>query len=155
MATTVRRWAFLCAAALLAVSATASCTESENQGRPPPSPVELPPPQEGLPQTVATTRGRIYEAAKGRDFESLRALIDRGAFTYSFGDGGDPIRYWMRLEARGEDPLGTMVDLLERPYAVQRGIYVWPEEFATTAEYFDYRIGIGRDGTWIFFVAGD
>lgn len=121
----------------------------------PPQAAPTPSEQQGLPPAVAETRAQIYGAASQRDFDALRSLIDPRSFTYSFGDGGDAIDYWQEREAEGEDPLGTLVELLERPYAVQHGIYVWPEEFATTDYYYDYRTGIERDGAWVFFVAGD
>ena len=91
--------------------------------------------QEELPTPVAETRNAIAEAATACDYEALANLALRGSeeFTYSFGERGDPGRFWRREEQRGEEPLRFLVELLDRPLATQRvrGTvhYVWPSAF--------------------------
>ena len=120
------------------------------------------------------------------DFGRLAELAQRGKFTHSFGDSGDPAAFWRQAEAGGE-PLAALVHFLNRPFATRPAgevtQYVWPraynyeswdavpaearedlrpiygpedfERFARFGGYTGYRIGIGADGDWLFFVAGD
>lgn len=88
------------------------------------------PVQSGLPEPVARTRAAIHAAAARGDYEALRPLI-RPGFTFSFGNGGDPIAYWRQLEREGlERPLEMMAALLRLPYTTSRAgdavYYVWP-----------------------------
>jgi hypothetical protein len=92
--------------------------------------------QEGLPASVAETRREIAEAAANCDHPALEQLALAGSeeFTYSFGERGDPGRFWYGEERRGRQPLRFLVELLDRPFATQevRGVvhYVWPSAFA-------------------------
>ena len=141
-------------------------------------------PQIALPRRVAETREAIQAAAQGHDFEALRALIPEEGFTFSFGGDTDPIRYWKRLESEGHVPVigDVLPGVLGTEPGVDRGVFVWPaqatEDPATWDEqdiealtaiharedirsfqeaglYLGWRVGIDRDGTWLFFVAGD
>ena len=131
-----------------------------------------------LPARVERTRAAIHRAATDRDYEALAKLIPPTGFSYSFGapvDGG-ATAYWRRLEARGERPLETLAQILELPYSLRQGLYVWPFAYGLpkselTAyersllgplvrsyagqDYYGWRAGIRPDGAWQFFVAGD
>jgi hypothetical protein len=152
---------------------------------PPPEPIPTEPaPPKGLPPAVEETRERIAAAALAEDYEALDALIPDTGFTFSYGAGDRATDYWKDLEASGEEPLGTMVGLLTLPHTRAGDIYVWPSAYdkdpakltdeekealvgagaATRAQldqmaefghYLGWRLGIRRDGTWMFFVAGD
>jgi hypothetical protein len=152
---------------------------------PPSEPIPTEPaPPKGLPPAVEKTRERIAAAALAEDYEALDALIPETGFTFSYGAGEGATDYWKDLEASGETPLGTMVGLLTLPHTRAGNIYVWPSAYdkdpakltdeekkalagagaATRAQldqmaefghYLGWRLGIRRDGTWMFFVAGD
>ncbi len=138
----------------------------------------------GLPQAVATTRGRILAAAAAHDWAMLGRIADEHRPRYTFGPEvqGGPIALWKQLEAKGERPLETMVALLGLPYALYQGNYAWPFAYALPPEglspyelkllsprfdaqdveawkrfgsYFDWRLGIAPDGRWQYFVRGD
>lgn len=85
-----------------------------------------------LPEPVAEMRDAIVAAATACDFDRLAELAKPGAFTYSFGDSGDPAAFWRRTEAEGE-PLAALVHFLNRPFAT-RDVddvtqYVWPRAY--------------------------
>ncbi len=153
---------------------------------PPAPPSEATPSEPGLelPLSVADTRDAILEAAHARDYAALRVLLDPAFFSYSFGDKGDPIAYWKKLEDDGEVPiLGDILPVvLSWPFARQGDTYVWPSAqgkapsawteidraalshlytdediagFEKAGAYLGYRVGIRDDGTWMFFVEGD
>jgi hypothetical protein len=140
-------------------------------------PAQLPPP-------VAETRQAILDAAQAFDWEALRALIPEQGFTFSFGGDTDPVAYWQRLESRAHVPvIGDILPMvLSTEPALRRGVYWWPapaaedparwdeheleilrqihvEEdirlFQEMGLYTGWRVGIDRDGTWVFFVSGD
>jgi len=130
-----------------------------------------------LPDAVEETRRGLLEAAQSGDVEALEPFVtDR--LSYSFGGPveGGAIEYFKQLEAQGQDPLGTLAKLLQLPYTLAQGNYVWPWVYTVQATdltdyekqllgefaddfagqtYLGYRVGIAPDGTWIFFVAGD
>jgi hypothetical protein len=137
-----------------------------------------------VPGPVGRTRDAILAAAQARDFDALRALIPEEGFTFSFGDDTDPIAYWKRLESQAHVPvIGDILPMvLGTVPARQQGIYIWPapaaedpadwdehdlevlrqihiEEdirlFQEIGLYTGWRVGIERDGTWVFFVSGD
>jgi hypothetical protein len=138
----------------------------------------------GLPAQVEETRAALLEAARSGDYEALRPLVPADGFEYTFGspvDGG-PIAYWQELErTTRERPLETLAALLEMPYVLTRGTYVWPWAFTVESEvdlspherellapvrglnetivegtgYVGWRTGIAPNGAWTFFVAGD
>lgn len=137
-----------------------------------------------LPAAVAAKRDAIVSAARAFDYDRLETLLDRAQFSYSFGESGDPVGYWRRLEEQGEVPiLGDYLPvILSGPFAKRGDIYVWPSAYARkpsewTAEdrrwlrnlytekeirgfkragaYLGWRVGIRQDGTWLFFVSGD
>ena len=138
----------------------------------------------GLPEAVAETHAELLEAANTGDYEALRPLIPATGFQYTFGGQveGGPIAYWQELErSTVERPLENLEALLEMPYVLSNGIYVWP--FAYDVEdaddltaherellaplgpldtlfvegtgYLGWRVGIDPTGEWVFFVAGD
>lgn len=148
-----------------------------------PIPTE-PAPQKGLPVAVGETRQAIITAVGAHDYDALAALIPTSGFTFSYGAGGGAIDYWRDLEAAGERPLDTMAALLALAHTRAGDIYVWPwaydedpadltseekdalagagaatrgqlDEMAAFGHYLGWRLGIRRDGTWVFFVAGD
>jgi hypothetical protein len=137
-----------------------------------------------VPAAVAAKREAIVSAARAMDYDRLRTLLDSAHFSYSFGESGDPVGYWRRLEEEGEVPiLGDYLPvILSGPFARRGNIYVWPRAYAkkpsewSAAErrwlknlyseqeiqgferagaYLGWRVGIRKDGTWLFFVAGD
>ena len=137
-----------------------------------------------LPAAVAAKRDAIISAARAFDYDRLETLLDPAHFSYSFGESGDPVGYWRRLEKEGEVPiLGDYLPvILSAPFARRGDIYVWPSAYAKkppewTAEdrrwlrnfytekeirgferagdYLGWRVGIRQDGTWLFFVSGD
>jgi hypothetical protein len=149
--------------------------------------VDVPPVPRGspLPDPVIRKRAEIWSAARRKDYEALKSLIDEEGFEYTFGGPfpGGPTAYWRSIERR-EQPLDVLAAILELPHAYQpeSKIYVWPDAFSrkpatfTTAEkaelaqaigeqavtafeqfvnYLGYRAGIDEDGDWVFYVAGD
>jgi hypothetical protein len=141
-------------------------------------------PELALPGRVVETREAILAAARTRDFEGLRALIPEEGFTFSFGGETDPIAYWRRLESEGHEPvIGDILPMvLDTEPGFDRGVFVWPAQaaedpaewdeqdiealtaihaeedvrsFQQAGLYLGWRVGIDRDGTWVFFVAGD
>ena len=137
----------------------------------------------GLPAAVEETRLALLEAAEAGDHDALAGLAAPG-FRYTFGGPveGGPAAYWRELERAGDQrPLETLATILELPYVLSRGYYVWPwayavadvadlsaherellaplgrpeELFAPDTGYLGWRTGIAPDGSWTFFVAGD
>ncbi len=62
-------------------------------------------PRDELPQVVAKKRDAIVAAAHAFGYDRLETLLDRKTFSYSFGESGDPVGYWRRLEDEGEVPI--------------------------------------------------
>lgn len=141
-------------------------------------------PKSALPEPVAQKRDAIDAAAKRLDYAALGRLLDPKTFSYSFGETGDPIEYWRRLEREGEVPvLGDYLPtVLAAPVGRRANIYVWPavhakkpsrwtaadrrwlrslytarevRAFEQAGAYLGWRAGIRRDGKWLFFIAGD
>ena len=135
----------------------------------------------GLPEAVEAKRVAILEAARSGDADAVAALAS-DPFNYSFGGPveGGPAAYWRELEANGEQPLEALAAILELPYTLSSGIYVWPFAYDKTEEqiteherellatlpadaatfipgggYLGWRAGIEPDGDWVFFVSGD
>jgi hypothetical protein len=142
------------------------------------------PVETSLPDPVEEKREAIANAAQRLDYAGLAELLDPKTFTYSFGERADPIAYWRRLENRAEIPiLGDILPtVLSMPYRKQGDIYAWPSvhgkepstwteedrrelgklyttkqirQFERAGAYLGYRAGIQKDGTWLYFVAGD
>jgi hypothetical protein len=140
--------------------------------------------QLALPGRVSDTREAILAAAQPRDWAALRSLIPDEGFTFTFGGETDPIRYWKRLESEGHVPVfGDILPMvLDTKPGFDRGVFVWPAQatedpadwdeqdiealtaiyaeedvrsFQQAGLYLGWRVGIDRDGTWVFFVAGD
>ncbi len=83
------------------------------------------------PRAAAATYDSVRAAAQTRDYAALAAFLDPARFVYSFGDGGDPIGYWMSLDGEGTDPRAIMAAVLAMPCARIEGdsegpYYVWP-----------------------------
>jgi len=137
-----------------------------------------------LPAAVEAARVAILEAARSGDYEALRPLVPETGFEYTFGSPveGGPIAYWQELErATDERPLEALAAILELPYVLSLGYYVWPWAYSvenrsnlsaherqllaplgTPGElvldgtgYLGWRAGFEPDGSWAFFVAGD
>jgi hypothetical protein len=146
-------------------------------------PVQVSPRLE-LPQAVVMTRQAILDAAQAQDWDALRELIPDRGFTFSFGGERDPIRYWQMLESEGHVPVvgDILPSVLGTEPGRSRGVYIWPAQaaedpadwdeedlealrqihadedirsFQEIGLYVGWRVGIDRDGTWVFFVAGD
>jgi hypothetical protein len=142
------------------------------------------PAESALPTEVAEKRDAIVSAAKSFDYDRLETLLDPKKFSYSFGESGDPVGYWRRLEEEGHVPiLGDYLPVVfGSPHAMRGDVYVWPsaygkkpaawteadrqalryfyteeeiKQFEKSGDYLGYRAGIRKDGTWLFFVAGD
>jgi len=132
----------------------------------------------GLPAAVERTRAAVQRAAAAGDYAALRRLVPPSGFTYSYGAPaeGDAVAYWRHLEASGQQPLHTLARVLELPYSLRQGLYVWPFAYGLPRaeltryertllgplvrsyagnDYYGWRAGIRPDGTWQFFVAGD
>ena len=108
---------------------------------------------ESPPGPVVEMQKAIYDAALGQNWAALRRLSEGTSCTLS--DQPEPcVPYWKDQEQRGEDPLGTLVDLLEMPAAKHPDapMWVWPEEWAAGKGYNGPRIGIDRDGVWRYYV---
>jgi hypothetical protein len=142
------------------------------------------PAEEALPAPVEKKRQAIASAAQALDYDRLETLLDPETFSYSFGEMGDPIGHWRRLEEEAEvSVLGDILPtVLSGPWATQGDIYVWPSvhgkppsewtpeerrwlrnlytereirSFERAGHYLGWRTGIRKDGTWLYFIAGD
>jgi len=105
-------------------------------------------------------------------------LIPTSGFAYSFGSAveGGAVAHWRDLESKGERPLETLARILELPYSLRQGLYVWPFAYGLPRgeltsyernllgplvqsyagdDYYGWRAGIRPDGMWQSFVAGD
>jgi hypothetical protein len=133
----------------------------------------------GLPPAVAETHAALLAAAQSGDYEQLRPLVpDELSHTFGVPSEGGPIEYWQEVEAEsGESPIEILARVLELPYTLSSGTYVWPFAFDKTEDelsdyerellgdlaaysgagsgYLGWRAGIAPDGTWQFFIAGD
>ena len=140
------------------------------------------PPQRGVPPRVGTVRAVIIDAARRRDYELLRPIVDPKVFLSDYGFGVDPLARW---QERGREPLETMATLLKMSFTKRKTgeglLYEWPsyDEESSAAElrardrrlfleilpkkqvarlfgpdygYIGPHIGILRDGTWWIFV---
>ena len=134
----------------------------------------------GVPAAVAVKRAAMLRAARAKDYDALARLADP-TFRYTFGSDvpGGPAAYWRQAEQRGEQPLEALAAVLQMPYTLSSGMYVWPFAYDKTADqitqyeaqllsrippggtsvgpegYLSWRAGIRPDGSWIYFVAGD
>ena len=97
--------------------------------------------QAGLPVAVATMRADLARAAATCDWTALAALADRNGagVRFSFGEPGDPIAYWRRIDTTGERPapMRALRTLLGLPFATQdlspnSAQYVWPAAHVAT-----------------------
>ena len=132
----------------------------------------------GLPEAVNSKHAALLEAARSGDYAQLRPLTP-ARFSYSFGAfEGDAIAYWKMVERNSrERPIRILARILDMPYTLYRGTYIWPfaydkqpgeltayerrilgdlaDDFGAGTGYLGWRAGIERDGTWSFFIAGD
>jgi hypothetical protein len=133
----------------------------------------------GLPAPVAETHAALLAAAESGDYEQLRPFLPE-EFSYTFGSpvAGGPIEYWQQVEAEsGESPIERLAQVLELPYTLYGGTYVWPFAYdkrrneltryergllvdlavfsGAGSGYLGWRAGIDPEGTWRFFIAGD
>ena len=175
----MKRWIVL-----LFVVAFAACSDETPVATPtiPPSPT--PTTASNVPAAVEQTKTAIVRAARAQDLDALGALLDPKTFNYSFGENGDPIGYWRKLESEAHVPI--LGDIMPQVFATrpakQGGTYVWPAAAAKEAKdwtdadvedlltfnsqqdidqyrelggYLGYRGGIQAEGAWLFFIAGD
>lgn len=134
-----------------------------------------------LPAPVAETRQQLFELASACDYEGLAAIVEAHGANFTFGDNSDPVEHWVREGRSGEEPLSLLARLLqtEPAYEAESGRWVWPAVFLDPSneaaweqvgefydpelaelmrdagEYLGHRVGIGDDGQWMFYVAGD
>jgi hypothetical protein len=133
------------------------------------------------PDVVLRKRAAMLAAATEGDYDALAQLADPNEFEYTFGEqvDGGPAAYWRQAVARGEEPTpaAALESILQLPYTLSNGIYVWPFAYDKTEDeltsyergllrplgsagafadgYLGWRAGIRPDGRWVFFVAGD
>jgi len=90
--------------------------------------------QPDLPQAVTDLRHEVYEAARACDWEALPGLLDAGTFSYSFGEDGDPVGSWQRLEFLHYEPMLYIAGMLIRPFGLlpdaEQPIFAWPSAHA-------------------------
>jgi hypothetical protein len=134
---------------------------------------------DGVPAAVESTRAAIAKAAEAHDTAALSRLIPSTGFTYSYGGPypGGAIAYWQHIEkTSGQRPFETLARIMQLPYSLRQGHYVWPFAYGTPKselteyergllgdlvtsyvgqDYYGWRSGIRPDGTWVFFVSGD
>lgn len=142
--------------------------------------------QPALPAPVSVLTQEIVAAAVTCNYDVLEQLALAGGpvFEYSFGDtgGSEPAAFWRSAEARGEDVLANLVEVLNMPATDQDGSFAWPfaftldfthlsdadramlkqyfsdEEIANWQQvggYLGYRAIITEGGDWTAFIAGD
>ena len=130
-----------------------------------------------LPAAVERTRRAVQRAAAEHDVEALRELAPAD-LRYSFGENepGGAVRYWLELESRGEDPIGTLARIMEMPYTLAGDSFFFPYAYDRTPDelgaygrellgdlvdsyvgdsYYGWRAAITADGDWQLYVAGD
>jgi hypothetical protein len=96
--------------------------------------------QPELPDPVEDIRHAVFDAALSCNWEALRGLLDPGTFSYSFGEDGDPVAFWQRMEFLHYEPMLYIAGMLQRPFGVvQNGelpIHSWPSAntYASWAE---------------------
>ena len=147
--------------------------------------VPLPGEVTGLPDSVARTRQALIEAASRCDLPGLRAAAGADLVTSYGGGGADNLEAWEEEGRGVLGTLLLVLDLGHAVVDDGAGgqIYVWPAAFAypswdqipdhlveeleslytpdeldtiaTLGSYGGWRVGIGEDGDWMFFVAGD
>ena len=131
-----------------------------------------------LPGALEEKRAAILEAAQAGDYDAVAALADPVEFSYSFGGPfpGGPAAFWRQEAEQGQDPLEALAIILQLPYTLATGLYVWPFAYDKTVDtitdyeiellealdvtfagegYLGWRAGFTPDGRWTFFVAGD
>lgn len=133
-----------------------------------------------VPRAVELKRSAMLRAAEARDYDGLAKLADP-TFKYTFGNpvSGGPAAYWRQAAQQGRQPLEALAAILQLPYTLSRGLFVWPFAYDKTADeitqyeamllkkippdgatvgpegYLGWRAGILPDGSWIYFVSGD
>ena len=112
-------------------------------------------PAQTPPAQVMETSKEIYAAAKAGDYAALGKLIV-GDFSCTFSDQPeDCVEVWKEQERNGEDPLGTLVEILEMAAAADPGapMWVWPEAWLGD-DYLGPRTGIDSEGIWRYYQQG-
>lgn len=108
---------------------------------------------EDMPDAVYETARAVARAATACDYDELARLAGPDfQFDFSGIIGGDAaVEEWRAAEARGEEILATLHDLLVGPFVIAPdGSYVFP-----TDDTVEFRTFIAPDGQWLYFVAGD
>jgi len=140
--------------------------------------------QEGLPEIVEVKRQAIYKAAMEKNYDKLAEEAER-VFSYSFGgseEGGFISHLKANRNNENGEIFDIISKLLELPYGQQGDYYSWPSVFIKESKdwtdediaqmkilltdqeiesyrefggYAYYRIGITKEGKWVYFIAGD
>ena len=93
---------------------------------------------QGLPETVAEVRQRIFDAALACDYDTLEEIaLEQGeGFTFSYGAETDASEYWRSVEAGSAEepkPMRTLAAILTMPYTRnESGSYAWPTAYSET-----------------------
>ena len=89
--------------------------------------------QPELPPEVASTRASIAAAAAACDIDGLAQLARRDpSFIFKVGAVGDPVGYWVQMEAAGETPMRHLLAIFNLPYGIFQvpdrdpSMYTWP-----------------------------
>lgn len=134
-----------------------------------------------LPAAVAETRSQLYEHSSDCDYAGLATMASKDDTHLGFGGGTDPEEQWVAEGRAGKEALSILARLLQMKPAFERATsrWVWPAAFVDPSDeaswqeveqihdpetlqmmqdggsYMGYRVGIGADGRWMFYVAGD
>lgn len=125
-----------------------------------------------LPDAVRDSATAIAEAAWACDFEALVRRGKQGREVFAGPTSGlDTPGAWKEYDACERIARGV-IDVLSQGFVVEDGatlelypkadrssplgvegdVYVWPEDFESEG-YVGFRLGIHRDGDWLFFAA--
>jgi hypothetical protein len=102
-----------------------SASSAAGQGRCSAAGLPPAPPDQSLPEPVASTRSQIVKAATACDYDALDKIAEGSVegFSFSFGgQKGKPGDYWRRLESEGRQPLAYLVKAL----SVSNGVTTLP-----------------------------
>jgi hypothetical protein len=91
-------------------------------------------PEQDLPEPVAETRQRIFEAALACDYETLESLAGEEGFTFSYGGTQSAAAFWRMVEEEqaGPQPLpmrALATILTMQPTRNESGSYAWPDAY--------------------------
>ena len=91
-------------------------------------------PEQDLPEPVAETRQRLFDAALACDYETLESLAGEEGFTFSFGGAESAGAFWREVEEAGVEqplPLRALATILTmQPTRNEAGSYAWPDAYS-------------------------